>query len=133
MDDVDEMDVDNDEASDGGSNEGDNECEDGDDNVVDNNEDGLLDEDEMSMEEKTSLKESVKPIQLILTKVSQQTSTTLYQLRGLSLAIKNSSTIILPKWYNVLDNLTLKQCMMPRDVATRWNSMYNMLEFTINY
>ena len=22
---------------------------------------------------------------------------------------------------------------MPRDVATRWNSMYDMLEFTINY
>ena len=73
--DVDEMDVDNDETSDGGSNEGDNECEDGDDDVVDDNEDGLLDEDEMSMEERTSLKESVKPIRLVLTKVSKQTST----------------------------------------------------------
>ena len=73
--DVDEMDVDNNEASDGGSNKGGNDCEDGDDNVVDDNEDGLLDEDEMSMEERTSLKESVKPIRLVLTKVSKQTST----------------------------------------------------------
>ena len=70
------MDVNNDEASDGGSNEGGNDCEDGDDDVVDNNEDGLLDEDEMLMEERTSLKESIKPIRLVLTKVSQQTSTT---------------------------------------------------------
>ena len=50
--DVDEMDVDNNEASDGGSNKGGNDCEDGDDDVVDDNEDGLLDEDEMSMEDR---------------------------------------------------------------------------------
>ena len=54
---------------------GDNEYEDGDDDDVDDNKDGLLDEDEMLMEERTSLKESVKPSQLVLTKVSQQTST----------------------------------------------------------
>ena len=66
----------NNEASNGGSNKGGNECEDGDDNVIDNNGDGLLDEDEMLMEERTSLKESVKQFWLVLTKVSQQTSTT---------------------------------------------------------
>ena len=74
--DVNEMDVNNDEASNGGSNKGGNKCEDGDDNVIDDNEDGLLDEDEMLMEERTSLKESVKQFQLVLTKVSQQISTT---------------------------------------------------------
>ena len=40
------------------------------------------------------------------------------QLRGISLAIKNSSTIILPKWYEVLEPLSLKPRMMPRDVST---------------
>ena len=135
---VNEMDVDNDEDSDSGSNEGGNECDDGDDDDVDDDEDEMPEEDEMSVEEMLSLKESVKPIRLVLTKVSQfqQTSTTLttlLQLRGLSLAIKNSSTIVLPKWYEVLDNLALKQRMMPRDVSTRWNSTYDMLQFAIEY
>lgn len=84
---VDEMDVDNDEASDSGSNEGGNECDDGDDDDDDDDEDGLQEEDEMSVEEMLSLKESVKPIRLVLTKVSQfqQTSTT-------STTINNSFT-----------------------------------------
>ena len=54
----------------------DNECEDGNDDVIDDNKDGLLDEDEMSMEERTSLKERIKAIQLVLTRVSQQMSIT---------------------------------------------------------
>jgi hypothetical protein len=69
---VDEMDVDNDEASDSGSNECGNECDDGEDDDEDDDEDGLPEElDELSVEEMSSLKESVKPIRLVLTKVSQ--------------------------------------------------------------
>jgi hypothetical protein len=48
-------------------------------------------------------------------------------------AIKNSSTIILPRWYSNLDELELKSRIMPRDVTTRWNSMYDMLEFALKY
>jgi len=48
-----------------------------------------------------------------------------------SFAIKNSTTIILPKWYATLDELNDR--MMPRDVTTRWNSTYDMLEFAITY
>ena len=55
------------------------------------------------------------------------------QLRGLSLAIKNSSTIALPKWYEVLVSLSLKACIMPCDVTTRWNSTYDMLKFATEY
>jgi hypothetical protein len=55
------------------------------------------------------------------------------QLRGVSLAIKNSSTIVLPQWYEVLKTLALKPRMMPRDVSTRWNSTYDMVEFAIEY
>jgi hypothetical protein len=58
---------------------------------------------------------------------------TFEQLRGLSLAIKNSSMIVLPKWYEVLETLSLKPRMMPRDVSTRWNSTYDMVEFAIEY
>jgi len=49
------------------------------------------------------------------------------------LAIKNSSTIALPQWYEVLESVGLKPRMMPRDVATRWNSTYDMLEFATEY
>jgi len=49
------------------------------------------------------------------------------------LAIKNSSTIVLPRWYEVLESLSLEPHMMPRDVVTRWNSTYDMLEFATEY
>ena len=55
------------------------------------------------------------------------------QLRGISKAIKNSSTIVLPKWYKVLESLPLKPRMMPRDVSTCWNSTYDMVLFAIKY
>ena len=49
------------------------------------------------------------------------------------MAIKNSSTIILPQWYKVLKSLSLKPHMMQRDVSTCWNSTYDMLEFAAKY
>ncbi|KAF8812016.1 hypothetical protein BYT27DRAFT_7070339, partial [Phlegmacium glaucopus] len=67
-----------------------------DDDVVDDDEDGLPDErDEMEEDKVANLEASIKPIQAVLTKVS------------VSLAIKNSSTIILPRWYVVLKSLAL--------------------------
>jgi len=69
---VNEIDGDNDEASDSGTNEGGDECDDVDDEVDDDDEDGLPDElDELSEEDLLSVKESVKPIRLVLTKVSK--------------------------------------------------------------
>ncbi|KAF8150996.1 hypothetical protein B0H34DRAFT_665474, partial [Crassisporium funariophilum] len=47
--------------------------------------------------------------------------------------IKNSSTIILPQWLKRLEDLGLKACMMPRDVSTLWNSMFDMLNLALNY
>jgi hypothetical protein len=138
----DEIDGDNDEGFDSGTNEGGDECDDVDDELVDDDDDELPDElDELSEEEVLSVKESVKPIRLVLTKVSQfnkykHHSTNqqwVLQLRGLSNAIKNSSTIVLPKWYEVLEGLSLNPCMMPRDVSTRWNSTYDMVEFATEY
>lgn len=49
------------------------------------------------------------------------------------MAIKNSSTIVLPRWYEVLETLTLNPRIMPRDVSTRWNSTYDMVEFATEY
>jgi hypothetical protein len=47
--------------------------------------------------------------------------------------MKNSSTIALPRWYEVLESLALEPRMMPRDVSTRWNSTYDMIEFAVFY
>jgi len=47
--------------------------------------------------------------------------------------MKNSPTIILPKWFSTLDDLELGHRMMPRDVSTRWNSTHDMLQFALKY
>ena len=68
---IDESSLDKDkEASDDGSDDNGNECDDVDDDVVDDDEDGVQD-DELSEDELMSVKENVKPIRLVLTKVSQ--------------------------------------------------------------
>ena len=48
-------------------------------------------------------------------------------------AIKNSSTIILPRWFAVLEDLSLSARMTPHDVSTQWNSTFDMLDFAVNY
>jgi hypothetical protein len=54
-------------------------------------------------------------------------------LRKVSFAIKNSTTIILPQWFAVLKDLELTERMMPRDVTTRWNSTFDMLDFAVEH
>jgi hypothetical protein len=66
----------------------------------------------------------------------------LFQIRKLAYAIKNSTTIILPKWNEIIlqsavlepstkKKLTVRK--MPRDVTIRWNSTYDMLKFAYTY
>ena len=106
---VDELDDEHNSDVEGGGNEGGsneaggvgNDSED--DDTVDDDEDGLPDERvKISEEELTTLEGSVKLIQLVLTKVSKFELLFKYnyfslfeQLRGVSLAEKNSSTIVL--------------------------------------
>jgi len=72
FDDLEDDDVELDGASNEGNEDGSEGNDDVDDDVVDDDEDGLLDErDGMSEEELASLEKSVKPIQLVLTKVCQ--------------------------------------------------------------
>jgi hypothetical protein len=47
--------------------------------------------------------------------------------------MKNSTTIILPQWFLILNDLELAARMMPRDVATHWNSTFDMLDFAIQH
>ena len=47
--------------------------------------------------------------------------------------MKNLLTIILPQWYEVLEELGLNACMMAWDVSMQWNSTFDMLRFAIEY
>lgn len=51
----------------------------------------------------------------------------------MAFTIIDSSTILLPAWKTLLQELELKERLMPRDVATRWNSTYDMLVFALEY
>jgi len=55
------------------------------------------------------------------------------KLRKLTFDLKNSPTILLPAWYKTLGAHHLSPRMMPRDVSTRWNSTFDMLDFAIQY
>ncbi|KAL1684470.1 hypothetical protein GGG16DRAFT_68233, partial [Schizophyllum commune] len=48
-------------------------------------------------------------------------------LRKLAFKIINSSTILLPAWKEILNDLNMRIKLLPRDVRTRWNSTYDML------
>jgi exoribonuclease II len=57
----------------------------------------------------------------------------LSQLRKVAFAIKNSTTILLPEWFSILRNLDTSEQMIPRDVTTRWNSTFDMLDFAVEH
>ena len=105
---------------------------------------------DMTAEEVEVLEESVKPVRRVLGKVSWFVCICMWYLPGSGLqlrkpahAIKNSTTIILPEWFAILDRMAatskskgktpLSKRMMPRDVTTRWNYTYEMLSFAYNY
>jgi hypothetical protein len=54
-------------------------------------------------------------------------------LRKLAFAIKNSTTILLPHWFSILRDLKTAENMIPRDVTTRWNSTFDMLDFAVEH
>jgi hypothetical protein len=51
----------------------------------------------------------------------------------MAFALKNSTTILLPQWYNTLAAHHLPHHMMPHDISTQWNSTFDMLNFALKY
>jgi hypothetical protein len=110
------------------------------DTTEDDNEQGWVDElEELTEEELLELGESVQPVRLLLTKVRSQfrgntlLSNMISQLRKIVFMMKNSTTIVLPQWFTVLQELGVPEQMMPRDVRTRWNSTFDMLDFAVEH
>ena len=86
---------------------------------------GWIDErKEMMAMEREELDKSVGPLCLMLTKVTAISAefeifSDLCQLRKTAFAIKNSTTIILPKWFMILKDIKLNARMMWPLVGTR--------------
>ncbi|KAF8867622.1 hypothetical protein CPB84DRAFT_1619821, partial [Gymnopilus junonius] len=76
----------------------------------------------LSEEERTELDQTIQPVRSMLVK-----------LHKIVFALKNSTTILLPIWYKTVKAHHLPQQMMPHDVATQWNSTFNMMDFALNY
>jgi hypothetical protein len=53
------------------------------------------------------------------------------QLQKLAFKIVNSSTVLLPAWKAMLKAMELAEALLLRDVRTRWNSTYLMLDFAV--
>ncbi|KAF8180266.1 hypothetical protein K438DRAFT_1453371, partial [Mycena galopus ATCC 62051] len=51
----------------------------------------------------------------------------------LSFTIIHSSTKHLPAWRTACKAHSVPERIIPRDVATRWNSTHDMLEFAVEY
>lgn len=99
--------------------------------------------EEMSEAERAQFEEDVRPVKLALAKVSIPVLPSSLrhaahlcvhaQIRTLSFKIINSSTKLLPAWKAVCAEKNLPVRLLPRDVRTRWNSTYDMLNFAIEY
>ncbi|KAG1760962.1 hypothetical protein EDD22DRAFT_759837, partial [Suillus occidentalis] len=83
------------------------------------NVEGLVDEMVLLTEgEHNKLQCSIRPVKLVLVK-----------LRKLSNKVIHSTMKLLPAWHNILEEQHLPVTNIPRDVAMRWNSTFDMLEY----
>ncbi|KIK77092.1 hypothetical protein PAXRUDRAFT_167828, partial [Paxillus rubicundulus Ve08.2h10] len=93
------------------------------DDAAMDNDGGWVDEVELlTAEEKLELQENIMPLKLALVKV-----------RKLAYKIIHSSTIVLPAWKNILKDLKMSATLMPRNVATCWNSTFDMLDYALSH
>ncbi|KAF8546756.1 hypothetical protein OG21DRAFT_1479622 [Imleria badia] len=67
-------------------------------------------------EEQMQLEEAIRPLKLALMKV-----------------YVNSSTLLLPTWKMLLEELKQTISIMPCDVVTRWNLTFDLLEYALDH
>ena len=95
---------------------------------------------ELNDKEQADFMEAIRPVKLILAKVStirsrEKKSAYEYglQIRTFASKVVNSSTILLPAWKECVASHDLPERLIPHDVRTRWNSTYDMLEMVLEY
>ncbi|KAL1663636.1 hypothetical protein GGF50DRAFT_56515 [Schizophyllum commune] len=76
----------------------------------------------MSDDEKADLRATCRPVKFMLVK-----------LRKLAYKVIHSTTKLLPAWLKCLRDHGLPETYIPRDVSTRWNSTYDMLEYVVEH
>ncbi|KAF8961238.1 hypothetical protein BDZ97DRAFT_1597382, partial [Flammula alnicola] len=76
----------------------------------------------LSAVDRAVLQESIRPVKKLLVKVQKLAFKTI-----------NSTTLLLPAWQTLLEELDMDSRIIPRDVTTRWNSTYDMLIFILEY
>jgi hypothetical protein len=123
--------------------------EEGDDDDDDNTEGFVEVLQDMTVEEREQWQTEVEPVRTVLFKVSMLSvifpSFIIYlpamlpsfvlliyllplsQARKISSKINNSTTLLLPRWREQVSATSFKNWILPRDVATWWNSTYDML------
>ncbi|KAG1831814.1 hypothetical protein EV424DRAFT_1268979, partial [Suillus variegatus] len=73
-------------------------------------------------DEHNKLQKNIQPVKLVLLK-----------LRKLGYKLIHSTTILLPAWHEILGDLRMTKTNMLRDVSTRWNSTFDMLEYSLGH
>ncbi|KIM51313.1 hypothetical protein SCLCIDRAFT_74858, partial [Scleroderma citrinum Foug A] len=89
---------------------------------VDNDEGWVDEAEEMTEKEKDELEKSIQPVKLALVKLCK-----------VAFKIVHLTTKVLPAWKEILSDLRFTISLMPRDVATRWNSTFNLLEYALKH
>jgi len=55
------------------------------------------------------------------------------QLQKVAFKLIHSTTILLPAWHEALCLSNMSATLMPQDVATRWNSTFDMLKYALEH
>ncbi|KAG6838862.1 hypothetical protein C0991_007838, partial [Blastosporella zonata] len=81
--------------------------------------------DEMMLlepEERAQLSKNLQPLRLVLVKIQK-----------IAFKIIHLMTIFLPRWREIVRGLKIADRLIPRDVPTRWNSTFDMLDVALQY
>lgn len=97
----------------------------------------------LSPEDRAKFETDVLPVRLVLAKVRISLElhellrfvriSPVSQIRALSFKIIHSTTRLLPVWKTTCERVGLPERLLPRDVRTRWNSTYEMLDAALKY